>query len=156
VFCTNCGMHNADVAKFCYSCGTALGGSRPVKAVSAPEPKVVPLPSLAKAIGVAFLLLGSATAAMGIVVWFDRVGQGDTSLPAIQNLFTALGGTLVAAYGFLILRRSRLAVGRWWFLAAWPMNLVAPIGLLFLALIVASTLILRTKHWSLYQGATRP
>ena len=148
MFCSHCGKKNADGANFCYACGAALSAGRAPAA-----PPVVPstsLPAVFRTIAVAFVLLGAAIAVISVAAGAEHIGGGDTSLSALQNLSTAVGGVVVALFGVLILRRHRLALGRWWFLAAWAMNLLTPIGMFFLALIIVTNITIRKKYASLF------
>ena len=130
-----------------------MNGNRAVSSTGVTTRPTASPPVVLKVLGVLFVLLGLSTIAMGILQEASLVGTGKTSLQGVQDFFTAFGGVLVAVYGLLILKRRPLALGRWWFLAAWCMNLLAPIGLFFLGLIIASTLILRKKYRQ-YFGAS--
>lgn len=152
MFCSQCGKKNVDAANFCYACGAALSAGRPTAAAAPPVVPSASLPVVLRTIAVAFLLLGGASAVIGVATGAERLGGGDTSVPALQNFSTALGGVVVALYGFLILRRHRLALGRWWFLAAWAMNLLSPIGLFFLVLIIVTTVTIRKKYAGVFGG----
>lgn len=151
MFCTYCGKQNADSANFCAACGSAISGDRLPTTTAKVSRPFASLPFIVKAFSVAFVVLGLAVAVTGVVLGADRASQSDTSLPALQNFSTALGGILVAVYGMLILRRNPATLGRWWFIATWPMNFLTPFGLFFLALVVTSTLILRNKHAQLFR-----
>jgi hypothetical protein len=105
-----------------------------------------PLPTLVSAFGFSFLVLGALVAVAGFVFGGSSLYQGDHSVTALQNISSAIGGVIVGVYGLFILKRKRKALGRWWFLAAWAMNFLTPLGLFFLAFIIASTLTLRRKY----------
>jgi hypothetical protein len=105
-----------------------------------------PLPVSVKAFSILFLVLGASVAVAGFVSGGTPIFQGDHSLMALQSVSSAFGGALVGIYGLLILKRKRIALGRWWFLAAWAMNFITPLGLFFFVLIVASTLTLRKRY----------
>lgn len=107
MFCSHCGKKNADAANFCYACGAALSAGRPTATVAPPAVPSASLPVVLRTIAVALLLLGGASAVVGVVTGAERIGGGDTSVPALQNFSTAIGGVVVALYGFLILRRHR-------------------------------------------------
>lgn len=132
-----------------------IGSGRSVslgeRAATASQPES--LPGSVQAFAYLHIGLGVVAAFAGVAGIFS----GDTSLLLNGRLlFVVLGGVLVVAYGVVILTRSRLALGRWWFLAAWFMGLLTPLGLLSLALIVWSTLVLRRKHATLFSEATVP
>ncbi len=101
------------------------------------------LPGSVKAFGYSYIGLGVMAAFAGIA----GIGSGNANM---RLFFVIVGGVLVVTYGVMILTRSRLALGRWWFLAAWCMNLLSPLGLVSLALIIWSTLVLRWKHAGLF------
>ncbi len=156
MFCSHCGKKNVDAANFCYACGSSLSAGRPTATVAPPLVPPASLPVVLRTIAVAFLLLGGASAVIGVVMGAERFGRGDTSVPALQNFSTAVGGVVVALYGVLILRRHRLALGRWWFLAAWAMNLLSPIGLFLLVLIIVTTVTIRKKYAGFFGSAPTP
>ncbi len=148
MFCIHCGKQNPDGANFCASCGSPISVGRSNTSVASPPVPPRALPLSVKLFG--WVYLGLAVAAAGLIDGVGRVSDGDTSLPALQNFSTGLGGALVVVYGIVILSRRLVALGRWWFLAAWCMNILAPIGLFFLALIIWSTLLLRKRHAPLF------
>lgn len=156
MFRSHCGKKNVDAANFCYACGAALSAGRPSAPAAPPAVPLASLPVALRTIAVAFVLLGAASAVIGVATGAERFGRGDTSVSALQNFSTAVGGVLVALYGVLILRRHRLALGRWWFLAAWAMNLLSPIGLFFLVLIIVTTVTIRKKYAGFFGSIPTP
>jgi hypothetical protein len=99
-----------------------------------------------KVIGVALLVMGAFPAILSTAVGLSRLGEAGAGGSAAQNISTGIGGVLVAAYGISILIRHRLACGRWWFLAAWAMNLLTPIGLFFLLVTASTTIAIRQRY----------
>ena len=111
------------------------------------------LPAAPKAFAGAFMTLGVLVAIAGFGFGVSKIAVGGDGVRALQDISTGIGSAVVALYGLFITKRKRIALGRWWFLAAWAMNLITPIGLFFFALIIASTLTLRKKYPQVFRAS---
>ncbi|MCS6862362.1 MAG: VWA domain-containing protein [Abditibacteriales bacterium] len=93
--CSNCGASNADAAKFCNECGTALAPVELVKSMVSPDaaPKAVDPASLARSIAAkAEALQGRRRADIMFVL--DCTGSMQGEIDAIKDTITAFADTI--------------------------------------------------------------